>query len=338
MKKILSGCALLILFLCCSCNSLMKNDFENEHLDKLGKANQRLSTMTNPWDTIPSPLSWIQDREGTGPYQPTDPNYLYVGDNPDYKLDNNYSNYIHFYWHGFPSEGPDYPHLAADYKMQIQWRYGDDVPWSYIYGSPGYGLTGIRYTDVLEDLPAYAFPYSESGSQIRVRIRVIHKDFLTLAPDFDAYDLYDRSLVSPWSSELGSTAPSYYNYWGYGRPQPQQTGGGGWTDADPNDVTEGQILVSVYLPTVSGYSFSYEIENLSGGLTQTIRDKSPNFLGVGKNKMIGIGSSGGRISVHAKCSNTLTHNVSYTTKMMSYGLGEKTLDIFFSENDFDISE
>ncbi|WP_132226059.1 hypothetical protein [Pedobacter sp. ok626] len=292
----------------------------------------------DPWNPTPSPIAWIQDREGTGPYQPSDPNYLYVGDAPDSKLGNNYSYYVHFYWHGFPSDGPDYPHLAADYKMQIQWRYYDTEPWRYIYGdTPGYGLTGIRYTDVFEDIPAYAFPYCDFGAQIRVRIRVIHKDFLTLTPDFDAYEIYDRSLVSPWSSEYGSTAPSYYNYWGFGRPQPQQTSGGGWTESDPDNVTDGQILVSVYLPTVTGYSFSYEIENLTGGLTQNFRDKSPNSVGVGKNLMMGIGSSGGSISVHAKCTNNLTHNTSYSTKMMSYGLGEKTLDIFFSDSDFDVS-
>lgn len=318
---------MLMLFIISSCNSLMKNDFENEAVDKLGKANHKRLSVSDPWDTIPSPISWISNVEGTGPYQPSDADYFYVGPEPDSKSENLYNNYAHFYWNAFPLDSSD---LATSYKMQIQWRFGFNN-WNYI-NTPN-GLINIRDIAHLEDMSAFLFPYStEQSKLITLRMRIIHEDFLTSIPDLQSDYMYDRSLVSPWNYGEDSW---YYNPWGYGQPQPQIKPDGNWSTL-PELESGGPILVTVYMPTTSGYTFSYNVVNFTGGSIQSY-NTNPNFMGIGKNALMGVGLNGGTLHIAARCRNTQTNDYTDTMKIVTYYNGQTTLEVFFDEHDFDIS-
>jgi len=315
----------------------LKNDMED--MRKLENVNQSGLTALEPWNTIPSPLAWAENITGTGPYKPSDPNYFYVGDDPDYKNGNQYTEYAFFYWDaGFPSEENSPVHVAKDYMMQIQWSY-DGIHWAYINApSNDYGLIPVLYSNVMEDIPAYAFPYSDSAVELQVRLRTIHKDFLTSEPDLEGDYMYDRSLVSEWSTNRDGYVGTYYNFWGFGQPQPEPKSNGDWTDADTNDVIDNQILVTVEFPTSvigpSTYSFTYEISNLTGTYNQVYSNNSPTFLGIGKHKMMAVGFFGGEISVHARREHIVTHSTIYASKTINYGYGEKELNISFLESDF----
>ena len=124
----------------------------------------------------------------------------------------------------------------------------------------------------------------------------------------------------------------YYNYWGFGKPQ-----------LDPNEGDEeeydrdGTIIVRVNLPYEIGYpkqyTYSYEITNMTGDYIQYI-DGSVNSLGLGKSIVDVIGKKGGSIEVLAKRRENSTGKDSYSSQMINYNTGERTIEVFFTEYDF----
>lgn len=334
--KFLIGCALLMTFMFCSCNSMMDYDLNNvKKADEQKKYNNKSRISRDPWDTIPSPMNWVADMEGKGPYKPLNPIYFYVGEDPPYKIANEYNSYVYFDLHAFPTEGHDYPHLGANYLLQIEWKWEGSEHWSYINTPMGDGLVNMIYNDQPEDISAYAFPYLADTRRIQVRMRTIHRDFLKSAPNPDADGelryLYDLNLVSPWSADSrGGLMGLYSNPWGYGQPQSEQSGNGGSDD----DQSDSHILVTVHFPRLSGYTLSYEISNLSGGYNEKYTKDSPSTTGLNRYRMTGVGFDGGTIQVFVKCRNDATGDITYSERTEYYSLGEKTLDIFFSEIDF----
>lgn len=244
----------IILFISFSCSSEVDNDLE----DTLGKCAKSEHTQGdelmrgNPWDEE-TPMEWAETVEGTGRFVPGYIYYFYLDKKPESKNDEDASYYAFFDWGaGFGADGIG-DEVAQEYYMQIQWSHTEYSPeWHYINMADNKcGLVKILRSELLDDLPAYAFPYKVNGETIYLRMRTIHKDFITSSPvpGVESQYRYDRSLFSSWS--YPSYAGEYCNYWGYGRPQPdpepEESGD------EEEEIQKCTILVRVYLPYEIGY-------------------------------------------------------------------------------------
>jgi hypothetical protein len=309
----------------------MNENFEIEEVKTVEKKDSL--TTRSIWDSAPTPLEWISNSNGTGPYTPAEPTYFYLGNEPDYKNGNNYTYYAHFYW---TTDFPDAPgsRIAKSYMMQIQWRMNFVTPWNYINVPNGYGLVEVFDDGLINDISAYAFPYRDQPCySFEIRTRLIHKDFINSIPNPDSeYQYkYDRSLVSKWSS-IGF-AVNYNNFWGYGKPQPQPINNSDNWEGDAEE-SEGHVLVTINFPNESRYIYSYEIWNISGYNTEIHSNNTTNFLGIGKNKLTQIGSQGGQIEVFATCKDKETGDDYYASQWVYYSSGQVSLNVSFSQKDF----
>ncbi len=293
-KEQIAMCVVMLLtFALSSCSKEME-DIQDIQIDNLRK--DTLLTRAY-WDQEPSPMEWANTMEGTCEFGVDCIDYLYIGDEPDYKYTNNYESYAHFCWHaGLYSssyQGNPTEYIAAEahkYLMQIQWSYDADH-WINIKSRQGGGLVRIFQSGILaEDIPAYAFPYSDGVhpySGIYVRIRAIHEDYFGSSPDSEAEyrDKYNKSMFSHWSSRYSTF--SYSNVWGYNKPQPDPN------SSDEEGISESSVLAKVYLPDGgynSIYTYSYELRNNNGYYTEY-------FYNSGKHKLSKITANGGTIEV-----------------------------------------
>lgn len=72
---------------------------------------------------------------------------------------------------------------------------------------------------------------------------------------------------------------------------------------------------------------------MTGDYIQYI-DGSVNSLGLGKSIVDVIGKKGGSIEVLAKRRENSTGKDSYSSQMINYNTGERTIEVFFTEYDF----
>ena len=325
----------IILSISFSCSSEMDKNLKNEieGIADFKKEQNGMLTKNDLWDEEETPLECAETVEGTGPFTPGEPLYFYFGEDPEFKNKDQYNYYAYFDWGaGFGQEGVG-DEVAREYYMQIQWSFSGSYykDWNYIKTSKKSGLVRVLSSYVLEDIPAYAFPYSWIPN-IYIRMRTVHEDFICSTPILGGEGLnkYDRSLFSAWCSP--AYLNEYYNYWGFGKPQ-----------LDPNEGDEeeydrdGTIIVRVNLPYEIGYpkqyTYSYEITNMTGDYIQYI-DGSVNSLGLGKSIVDVIGKKGGSIEVLAKRRENSTGKDSYSSQMINYNTGERTIEVFFTEYDF----
>lgn len=299
----------------------------------------RVDTVTtrsswNSWEKEETPLEWAETVEGTGRFTPTGIHEFYIGENPPFKRGNEYNAYVYFDWGaGFPEESSGQGEEVADeYYMQIQWSFNDyNKSWYNIQTPQGNGIVKVLYSNVLEDISAYAFPYSEGHRMLYLRMRTIHRDFFKSepVPGVESQYKYDRSLFSEWSYE--DCIDRYANYWGFDKPLPD-----GFEDDEDKVNEEGLIQVTVNFPSTSyddSNHFSYELTILSGGYTQHM-DGSTNFMGVGKNYAHDVGTKGGIIHVFATCENSYSGSIVRSEKEVPYYSGQKYIDISFAVSDF----
>lgn len=328
---------LAMLFTFYSCSNEMDNDFESdEEAVNLKLSMDSVLTRSNPWDEEETPLEWAEDEDGTGPF-PAGVLYFYFDKKPGNQDEDHSVYYTYFDWGaGFDREDAG-DEVAQKYYIQFQWSHSDYFPeWHYInMPNNEYGLVKVLHSDVLEDIPAYAFPYKISGEPIYVRVRSVHKDFITSAPipETEIRYKYDRNLFSPWSYPP-VPIDEYYNYWGYGRPQPEPNEG----DDNEEEIQNGTIVVRVYLPYEIGYpkkyTYTYEIMNMTGGYVQYLTG-TPNAVGVSKSIADVVGEKGGSMEVFATRRDNSTNENAYSSQMINYGTGEREIEVSFTESDFE---
>lgn len=199
-----------------------------------------------------------------------------------------------------------------------------------------YGLVEIIADGVLENISAYALPYCDDGRFLHLRIRTVHKDFVTSEPDLSVESdwMYDKNMFSGWESENIGT---YYNLYGFGKPQPDPPTS--FEEENPDSGEQG-IIVQVIFPPLgynSKFSFSYDLINNNTGYSEVYRENMVNnLIGLGKSIVTPIGNDGGFIEVFATCTNILTDEYCYSNKIVEYSASDKYVYVYFDDYDFDI--
>ena len=149
------GLLWVMLFTFHSCSNEMDSDSESDE----EAVNLRLSaTRGKPWDEE-TPMEWAETVEGTGRFMPGYIYYFYLDKKPESKNDEDAGYYAFFDWGaGFGADGIG-DEVAQEYYMQIQWSHTEYSPeWHYINMADNkYGLVKILRSELLDDLPAYAF-------------------------------------------------------------------------------------------------------------------------------------------------------------------------------------
>ena len=332
------GLLWVMLFTFHSCSNEMDSDSESdEEAVNLRLSADSVLTRGKPWDEE-TPMEWAETVEGTGRFMPGYIYYFYLDKKPESKNDEDAGYYAFFDWGaGFGADGIG-DEVAQEYYMQIQWSHTEYSPeWHYINMADNkYGLVKILRSELLDDLPAYAFPYKVNGETIYVRMRTIHKDFITSSPvpEVESQYRYDRSLYSSWS--YPSYAGEYCNYWGCGRPQPDPESEESGDEEE--EIQKCTILVIVYLPYEIGYpkkyTYTYEIMNMTGGYVQYLTG-APNAVGFSKSIADVVGEKGGSMEVFATRRDNLTNEDSYSSQMINYDTGEREIEVYFTVSDFE---
>lgn len=319
----------LIIFAFYSCS----DEMNQENIANLELNKDSVLTRGDPWDEVyESPLEWADRMEGTYEYMAT-MMYMYVGSDSEYKTTDKYWGCVRLDWgtHDELSSGD----LAANYLLQVMWTWDDFVVgnnrWRYIR-MPGnnYGLVGIIANGTHEDIPAYAFPYSDWPHYIGIRMRLIKKEFIKSVPllGVERDDKYDRNLFSPWWV-VGNGI--YKNHWGYDESNPEYV-------PDSGEVGKSELRVIVVLPKDNDlYNYGYEVYTDSGlcgkGQNNDGRNGADSNFAY-KGIVVKSDSGRGTVIVYAMRYNMMSGEKEFCTTSMDYGAGEKDVVIYVSEGSF----